>query len=65
MSKYTDHEHKWQIEYNFGGLLLVKCAECKLCVDLFGHHLTLTDYTVKDKNKLSLRVVTKYESLIK
>ena len=64
MSKYTDHEHDWQIEYNVGGLLSVKCAECELTVDLFACHLTIADYTTRDKSGLTLRETMSYNKMV-
>ncbi len=65
MNKYTDHEHSWQVEVNSGGILFVKCKECALKVELYTSHLVIADYTIKDKNKLTLREVLSYDELIK
>ncbi len=64
MSKYTDHKHNWNIEYNNGGLLLVKCKKCELSVELFDKHVTLADYTFKGADGLHPREFMPYDELL-
>lgn len=45
MTKYTDHEHEWKVDYNAGSLFSIQCSKCHIIVELYAGHLSLTDYT--------------------
>jgi len=60
MTKYTDHDHEWKVDYNAGSLFSVQCSKCHIIVELYKEHLSLTDY----KDDCTARKTLRYDELL-
>ena len=60
MTKYTDHQHEWEVDYNVQGLSSIQCSKCHIVVELYNKHLSLTDY----KDDCTARKTLRYDELL-